>query len=262
MRSKEAMRILQITKDKFYYLVNTKKLIAIVKRVGNHYEYSDDDVNALRGKLKYRKNCRLPQPERPCIVCGKMFTPVTKFFNNPAYKGTCCSRRCGAAYRKQRGDFEGANNPAWTGTKVQRICLECGKEFMAKPGDVERGYGKYCSKTCRIITTHKEGKFNIKPNKPEGILIELFEKYGFPFKYTGDGNIWIGNHNPDFINVNGKKQVIELFGEYWHPVSDALEWVEHYERYGFTCLIIWVRELSNINNVLSKIRTYEHNKTI
>jgi very-short-patch-repair endonuclease len=196
------------------------------------------------------------------VVCGRSFIPSPNCLSNPAYKGICCSRQCSAAYRKQRGDFDGANNPAWRGTKIKRTCIECGKEFMAKPSDIKRGYGKYCSKSCRIIHTYRAGKFNTKPNKPERRLIELFKKHDLPFKYVGNGDVWIGNHNPDFININNQKQVIELFGNYWHPTSDVVQWAKHYNRYGFNCLIIWENEMQNIDNVLTKIKKYEGNKTI
>jgi len=31
---------------------------------------------------------------------------------------------------------------------IPRVCLQFGKPFQAKAADVERGYGKYCSKPC------------------------------------------------------------------------------------------------------------------
>jgi G:T-mismatch repair DNA endonuclease (very short patch repair protein) len=262
MKSKEAMRILQVSRDEFYYLVNVKKAIKIIEKNKKCYEYSDEDINTVSGTIKHRRTPRKQLTGRPCIICGHVFIPPIAFFNTPAYKGICCSRQCAAKYRKQRGDFEGASNSAWRGGPLKRICLVCGKEFMVKTKDLKKGHGKYCSRSCSMIHTHKAGKFNIKPNKPEKLLKRLFEKHYLPFTYTGGGDVWIGNHNPDFLNDNGKKQVIEFFGAYWHPHSDAAQWITHYKKYGFECLIIWEKEMSNMANVLEVVETYARNKAI
>lgn len=59
--------------------------------------------------------------------------------------------------------------------------------------------------------------FERRPTKPElelsGILTRYF--YG-EWIYSGNRQIWIGKMNPDFWNVNGRKNVIELYGDYWH----------------------------------------------
>lgn len=94
----------------------------------------------------------------------------------------------------------------------------------------------------------------IKPNKPEKNLLNLLNTY-FPkeWKYTGNGEIWIGNRNPDFLNVNGEKSVIELFGNYWHKKDNAEQRIRHYSKYGFKCLVIWESEMKDIN-VINKIK--------
>lgn len=40
-------------------------------------------------------------------------------------------------------------------SKVPRICLTCGRDFFAIKSEVNRGYGKYCSRKCA-----KTGKAN------------------------------------------------------------------------------------------------------
>uniref|UniRef100_A0A6M3KKP2 DUF559 domain-containing protein n=1 Tax=viral metagenome TaxID=1070528 RepID=A0A6M3KKP2_9ZZZZ len=99
-------------------------------------------------------------------------------------------------------------------------------------------------------------KGNISPNKPEIALIDLLAENNLPFKYVGNGEVWLGNRNPDFINTNGKKQVIELFGIYWHPVFDVAKKQEHYRQYGFQSLVIWEDELEKPEKVLAKIRHF------
>jgi len=95
------------------------------------------------------------------------------------------------------------------------------------------------------------------PNKPETHLSSLLNTY-FPneWKYVGDGKIVIEGRNPDFININGKKQVIELLGTYWHPLFDGANRIEHYRQYGFQCLIIWEDELKHPNKVVAKVKKF------
>ena len=81
---------------------------------------------------------------------------------------------------------------------------------------------------------------NISEKKLQRLLVTLFSS---EYKYTGSGEVWIGNRNPDFTNVNGKKAVIELWGDYWHAGKDPEELIQYYRKYGFSCLVIWEREL-------------------
>ena len=37
------------------------------------------------------------------------------------------------------------------GKMVKRICKWCGKEFEARQADVNRGWGKFCSKHCKAM---------------------------------------------------------------------------------------------------------------
>lgn len=147
-------------------------------------------------------------------------------------------------------------NPNWQGGKVKRFCLHCGNVFEAYPSEFKIGKGKFCSQSCSIIYARKQGCYNSKPTKPESLLIELLREGNLPFRYVGNGEIWLGNRNPDFINVNGKKQVIEIFGTYWHPLFDGAQRIEHYKQYGFSSLIIWQDELKNLDKVTKKIAKF------
>jgi hypothetical protein len=44
------------------------------------------------------------------------------------------------------------------GAKVQRICKHCGGLFMARVADVKRGWGRFCSKSCKA--SHQEYRTN------------------------------------------------------------------------------------------------------
>lgn len=88
-----------------------------------------------------------------------------------------------------------------------------------------------------------------KPTKPEQRIIEIIERYNLPFRYTGDGSFLIHGYNPDFVNCNGEKTVIEVFGDYWHG-KGARNWKETelgrimaFNSFGFRCIVIWENEL-------------------
>ena len=103
--------------------------------------------------------------------------------------------------------------------------------------------------------------WNRRPNFPELQLQSILDKH-FPdeWKYTGSGSFWVEGKNPDFTNVNGRKQVIEMFGVYWHDSSlfpDRLneeELIAHYKSFGFDCLVIWEYDVWDEMLVLKRIK--------
>lgn len=108
---------------------------------------------------------------------------------------------------------------------------------------------------------------NLKPNKPELILINLFKKLDLDYKYVGDFSLWVDGKNPDFIN-NKTNKIIEHFGSYWHDekvtkISNdkhCSDRINHFEKNGYRCLIIWEHELKNIEKTTEKILEFERIK--
>lgn len=103
---------------------------------------------------------------------------------------------------------------------------------------------------------------NIRPNKPETIVLNLLNTY-YPneWKYTGDGSFIIDGLNPDFVNIDGRKQIIEVFGDYWHR-ERARNYketeqgrTEAYAKHGYQTLIIWESELKDLEKVLGRLGT-------
>ena len=80
-----------------------------------------------------------------------------------------------------------------------------------------------------------------KPTKPEKFLLEFLEQE-FPneWQYVGDGKVWIEGKNPDFINCNGRKLIIEFDGMYWHRNRVELDKIRNsiYAKYGYSILSI------------------------
>lgn len=102
-------------------------------------------------------------------------------------------------------------------------------------------------------------RLNIRPNKGE-LLLDSWLQEAFPseWKYVGAGDFILGGKNPDWLNVNGHKALIELFGEPWHPSSDELERVEHFAKFGFKTLVIWYSELKDKEAVIEKVRQFSY----
>jgi hypothetical protein len=62
--------------------------------------------------------------------------------------------------------------------------------------------------------------------------------------------------NPDFINVNGRKAVIELFGRNWHTLDEKRTRQEAFAQYGFECLILWDWELYRPDRLMRKLNIF------
>ena len=143
----------------------------------------------------------------------------------------------------------GANNPNWRGGKVKCICKICGKEFEILQCHVKRGCGKYCSYSCSAKGRMHNAKS--KKTRPERIFEDLCVKHNIPFYFVGDGSLWIGNANPDFVHKT-RKIVIEVFGDYWH--SPLLNYTLKEDRtlpyrkrilkkYGYKLIVFWETDL-------------------
>ncbi len=107
---------------------------------------------------------------------------------------------------------------------------------------------------------------NLKPNKSEQKLGALLKELTFgDYKYVGDFQFFLGGRNPDFMNVNGQKKLIELYGDYWHNKQkfpkkhSPLERIKHFSKYGFDTLVIWESELkNNLEGVVDRILLFNY----
>ena len=96
----------------------------------------------------------------------------------------------------------------------------------------------------------------MKPNRAETLLLSLLNDIApNEWKYSGDGQIWIGRFNPDFINTNGKKQLVELFGDYWHSLKQSEQRIDYFKQWGYHTLVIWESELKD-TNIAKRIRDF------
>lgn len=168
----------------------------------------------------------------------------------------CANKELSKRPRRWKNKICGMKNPNWRGGLAACICLECGKFIFNKPSVLKKGSGKFCSCICRNKYNRRMGVYRATPTKPERAIMDICKKFELPYKYVGDGQVWLGNRNPDFINTNGRRQVIEMLGTYWHPLFDGAERLEHYKQFGFDCLVIWEDELKNSLSLERKLRRF------
>jgi hypothetical protein len=116
--------------------------------------------------------------------------------------------------------------------------------------------GKILSKSTIQKILKSNGR---RPNQKEKYLNSILQK-NFPneWKYVGQGDFVLGGKNPDFVNVNGKKLLIELFGGlgWWHSEKDVQPRINHFKQFGFDTLIIWEGELKNKVEVINRITNF------
>lgn len=100
-----------------------------------------------------------------------------------------------------------------------------------------------------------------QPNKIERQVEALLDEHFPDFQYNGDGSLGVvlAGLVPDFVNVNGAKKVIEVFGSYWHR-RPGIKWHQteigrttSYNSVGFSCLILWENEVKNTKALVEKI---------
>jgi predicted DNA-binding protein YlxM (UPF0122 family) len=111
----------------------------------------------------------------------------------------------------------------------------------------------------RLLQGMRQG-LQIKPNKPETTVLTILQNIApDEWKFVGDGQLYIGCKNPDFANVNGEKQLIEVYGDYWHRGQDPTERITHFKQYGYDTLVIWENELNRkkkLPTVVKRIKEF------
>lgn len=106
----------------------------------------------------------------------------------------------------------------------------------------------------------------VRPTKPELEMEHILNNHFPEFEYNGDGRLGVtlGRQTPDFVNINGRKDLIEVFGDYYHsPKVLGDRWqgselgkIAIYNSLGWRCLIIWEHELQDEQKVINKISQF------
>ena len=131
--------------------------------------------------------------------------------------------------------------------------------FPRDPGKLEKLYGKTKQRMLNGGASYMNSfsRKHSRPNVPETKILNILNKeYPNEWKYVGNSEFWLGNRNPDFMNINGRKKLIELYGDYWHKGQNPQERIRHFKKYGFGALVIWERELKNKGRIIEKIKDF------
>lgn len=83
------------------------------------------------------------------------------------------------------------------------------------------------------------------------------------FKYNGDGSVMVlGGKVPDFVDINGKKKLIEVFGNYWHNGEDENIRINYFRQYGWDTLVVWASEFRNMDILKDKVTKFIFNPDV
>ena len=210
-------------------------------------------------------------PKNPMYGKHLTISTKTKMKMSISQKGRVHSEE---TIRKISETHKGILNPMYGKhlSKLTKMKMSAKTKGVPKP----KGFGKKMSKAQTKLwqnSKHKKkqikamcnGISKAKPTKPERKL-KNYLNHLFPrdYKFVGDGSIIIGNKKPDFININGQKKIIEMFGDYWHgekrtkrtKYHEEQRRIRHFAKYGFRTLIIWQKELKNLPKLKRKLRLF------
>ena len=189
---------------------------------------------------------------------GKVISDKQKAFLSNLHKGRKFSdernKKIGDAHRGSKRSIEAREKMSEAQKKINRLNPSLNIKRNKKKSITmldkfknDEAYLKNWATACKI-----------KPNKLEllfdGLLQEMFPN---EWKYVGDFQFFLGGKNPDFMNVNGKKQLIEIYGDFWHQGEDPQDRINHFKQYGFDTLVLWESEIkNNIEEVKHKLTSY------
>jgi len=205
-----------------------------------------------------KKNKRI---RKICKECGK------EFLVPPSQKDhVFCSRECYYKWCKEN------RKPMM----AEATCDYCGRIFLRDRNRLRdqkrRGQHVFCSEECRKKwqsefqkelwknpeIARKRRRKHI-PNNFELRGIRIIQNYQLPYKFVGDGKVSINGLCPDFIATDGKKKIIEFFGEPYHEPKNT--WLENipwgnqefgrkalFSQLGYDTLILWYSEIKNMSD--------------
>lgn len=171
-----------------------------------------------------------------------------------------------------RNKLKGENHHCYKdGCSLKKYyCIDCLKKGIKTKISLKSGvYGNSRCNSCANIIKWQNKEFrekiikaifkanNWSPNKPEKLLTKLLNKL-LPneYKFVGDGKLIVAGFCPDFVNKDNNK-IIEFFGNYWHDKTEQKQRdtrrIIIYKKYSYKTLIIWEKELKDLNKVTERI---------
>lgn len=163
-------------------------------------------------------------------------------------------------WNKNRSHLQKEKHPFWNKSrseyvkrKISEGLIKWHKEHEHPRGTLGKRHSEKTKQKIKLKLKHlwKNPKYKEKvirntmkalfrrPTSLERKLIELIKKYKLPFKYCGDGSVIIGGFNPDFIECNGRKLLIETANRFHHPKNYEKQRYAIFAKYGFRTLFLW-----------------------
>jgi len=106
------------------------------------------------------------------------------------------------------------------------------KDYLEKMSKIMKNKWKIKEYREKVIKSILIGSLK-RPTSLEKQMIEIINKYKLPYKYVGNGSFLIGYKNPDFININGEKKLIEVGNVFHHQGDYKEKREEHFKKYGW-----------------------------
>jgi GDP-mannose 4,6-dehydratase len=234
--------------------------------INNNKLLMDDKRKQRIGNFRRGKTYNEMYGERAEEILAKRSKSMhERYVSDPKNKEKRCQIRGG----KNNGNYK------YGKTLIRNNCEICGKILGKNSGYYDAHFCRSCVSRITSKRLWQDDEYrnkvvhntmmanNISPNKAETKLMNILnEVCPNEFKYTGNGEVVIHGFNPDFTNINGKKKLIELFGDYWHKGENPNRKKTIYKQYGFDCLVIWEHELKDENIVRNKLETFLFNPSI
>jgi len=240
-----------------------KDILTYVSRMSKKYDTFLRNESWLRQKSRCEKQTLLQIAKIVGCSGGAVWGALRKFDIPPTSpgahkKGKKLPRETREKMAKAK---RGEKNPNFGKKRSDEIKRKISESLTGRKFSEDRKRkisevlkGKHHSEQTRkkMSNARKHRKFSTHHTKPELIFEAICKKRNLPFKYTGDGSFWIENINPDFIECNGKKIVVEIFGDYWHSplLRNTVSYNQTYEgrkkilkKYGWRLIVFWGSDL-------------------
>ena len=77
-------------------------------------------------------------------------------------------------------------------------------------------------------------------------MIDIIFANDLPYKYVGDGHMFVAGKVPDFVYTGQDRLLIELAGDFWHTAEEMQLRCELFAKYGYRTLVIWEHEFNGM----------------
>lgn len=192
----------------------------------------------------------------PCHICKRIFQVATDWYHLRLRKGKnrfACSRKC--TNKLQSLTIKEVRSTDESRAKTIRQL----KRRWSDPAE-RRHYGAIMKSKPPEWHRHRIAnslKFKL-PTKPERIFMDIIKRDRLPFRYVGNGKLWIGKLNPDFVSTDGSKRLVEVFGCFWHnckrcfpnskfKIIPLKQRLTTFKKHGYTTKIVWEHELKPLS---------------